>query len=101
MLTKPGWEICGDAVDGNEAVARVIELRPDVIILDLVMPRMNGLKAGQVIKKVLPTAPIVINTLYRTSQVEVEANKHGIRKVVDKGNAAALISAVEELLDAA
>jgi DNA-binding NarL/FixJ family response regulator len=101
LLTKPGWEICGDAVDGNEAVARAIELRPDVIILDLVMPRMNGLKAAEAIRTVLPAAPIVINTLYRTPQVEVEAKKHGIRKVVDKGNVAALISAVEELLDAA
>lgn len=101
LLTKAGWEICGDAVDGNEAVAKAIELRPDVIILDLVMPRMNGLKAAQAIRTVLPTLPIVINTLYRTAQVEVEANKHGIRRVVDKGNPGALISAVEELLDAA
>jgi DNA-binding NarL/FixJ family response regulator len=70
---------------------------PDVIILDLVMPRMKGLKAAESIRTVLPAAPIVINTLYRTPQVEVEAKKHGIRKVVDKGNAGALISAVEEL----
>ena len=101
LLTKPGWEICGDAVDGKEAVARAIELRPDVIILDLVMPRMNGLEAAQAIRTVLPAAPIVINTLYKTTAVEAEANKHGIHKVVDKGNSGALISAVEELLSAA
>jgi DNA-binding NarL/FixJ family response regulator len=41
LRAKPGWEICGDAVDGKEAVARAIELRPDVIVLDLIMPRMD------------------------------------------------------------
>jgi len=44
---EPGWEICGDAVDGKEAVARATKLRPDVIVLDLVMPRMDGLSAAQ------------------------------------------------------
>jgi CheY-like chemotaxis protein len=81
---KPGWEICGDAVDGKEAVARAIERRPDVIVLDLVMPRMDGLSAAQAIRKVLPSVPIVLNTPYGTAEVEREANNLGIRKVVDK-----------------
>ena len=69
---KPGWEICGDAVDGKEAVARAIELRPDVIVLDLVMPRMDGLSAAQAITKVLPSVPMVLNTLYGTAEGERE-----------------------------
>lgn len=101
LLAKPGWEICGDAVDGKEAVARAIELRPDVIVMDLVMPRMDGLSAAEAIRKVLPTVPIVLHTLYGTTEVEVEANKLGIRKVVDKEKPCALVSAVEELLSAA
>jgi DNA-binding NarL/FixJ family response regulator len=101
LLAKPGWEICGDAVDGKDAVARAIELRPDVIILDLVMPRMDGLSAAQAIRKVLPTVPIVLNTLYKSAEVELVANKYGIGKVVDKEKTSALISAVEELLNAA
>jgi len=98
---KPGWEICGDAVDGKEAVARAIELRPDVIVLDFAMPRMNGLSAAQAIRTVLPKVPIVLNTLYGTPEVVREANKLGIHRVVDKATSGALISAVEELLRAA
>ena len=50
------WEICGDALDGKEAIARAIELRPDVIVMDLVMPRMDGLSAAEAIRKVLPNS---------------------------------------------
>jgi len=100
LLAKPGWEICGEAVDGSEAVARAAELRPDVIVLDLFMPRMDGLKAAQAIRRVLPTVPIVLHTLYGTAQVEVEANKLGILRVVDKTQPGMLLSAVEELLSA-
>jgi hypothetical protein len=62
---------------------------------------VDGLSATQAIRKILPTVPIVLNTLYGTTELEVEANKLGIRKVVDKTKSGALISAVEELLSAA
>jgi CheY-like chemotaxis protein len=97
---NPAWKICGDAVDGKEAVARATELRPDLTILDLVMPRMDGLSAAQAISKLLPTVPIVLHTLYGTAEVERAANKYGIRRIVDKTKPGALISAVEELLSA-
>jgi DNA-binding NarL/FixJ family response regulator len=101
LLAKPDWEICGDAADGKEAVARATELRPDVIVLDLVMPHMDGLRAAQAIRKALPTVPIVLNTFYRTAEVELEAPKYGIQKVVDKTTPGTLLSVVEELLSAA
>ena len=99
-LGVPGWEICGDAVDGKEAVARATELCPDLIVMDFAMPRMDGLRAAQEIRKLLPTVPIVLHTLYGTAEVERAANKHGIRRIVDKTKPGALISAVEELLSA-
>jgi len=99
-LGVPGWEICGDAVDGREAVARATELRPDLIVMDFAMPRMDGLRAAQEIRKLLPTVPIVLHTLYGTAEVERAANKHGIQSIVDKTKPGALISAVEELLSA-
>jgi response regulator NasT len=98
---NPAWKICGDAVDGKEAVARATELRPDLVILDVVMPRMDGLSAAQAISKLLPTVPIVLNTFYGTAEVELAAKKLGICRVVDKTKPGALISAVEELLSAA
>ena len=101
LLAKPGWEICGDAVDGKEAVARATELRPDLIILDYAMPRQDGLSAAKEIHKLLPTVPIVLHTLYASTELDLAANKYGIRRVVDKTKSGALISAVEELLSAA
>jgi len=94
------WEICGDATDGREAVAKATELRPDLIVMDLVMPRMDGMSAAQAIRKLLPSVPIVLHTLYGTADVGLAANKHGIRKIVDKTKPGALISAVEELFSA-
>jgi DNA-binding NarL/FixJ family response regulator len=95
-----GWEVCGDAVDGREAVAKAMELRPDLVVLDLAMPRMDGLRAAQEISKRLPAVPIVLHTLYGTTEVERAANQYGIQRVVGKAKPSALISAVEELLSA-
>jgi two-component system, NarL family, response regulator NreC len=97
---NPAWKICGDAVDGKEAVARATELRPDLIVMDFAMPRMDGLTAAQEIRKLLPTVPIVLHTLYGTAEVEQAANKHGILRIADKTKPGALLSAVEELLSA-
>jgi DNA-binding NarL/FixJ family response regulator len=95
---NPGWVICGDATDGKEAIAKATKLRPDLIVMDFAMPRLNGLRAAQAIREVLPTVPIVLNTLYKSAEVELAANKNGIRKVVDKTKPGELISAVEEEL---
>ena len=56
---NPAWKICGDAVDGKEAVVRATKLRPDLIVMDFAMPRMDGLTAAQEIHKLLPTVPRV------------------------------------------
>lgn len=99
LEANPEWEVCGEAVNGQEALARANELRPDVIVLDLAMPVMNGLRAAQEITKVLPTVPIVLYTLYSSTQVELEAKKHGIRKVVEKTHSSDLVSTIQELVD--
>jgi DNA-binding NarL/FixJ family response regulator len=95
---NPEWEVCGEAVNGQEALARATEMHPDVIVLDLAMPVMNGLRAAQEITKVHPAVPIVLHTLYNSPQVELEAKKHGIRKVVEKTHSGALVSAIQELV---
>ena len=99
LEANPEWEVCGEAVNGQEALVRASELRPDVIVIDLAMPVMNGLRAAQEIAKVLPAVPIVLNTLYNSPQVEFEAKKHGIQKVVEKTHSGALFSAIHELVD--
>ena len=99
LSANPEWEVCGEAANGQEALARANEMHPDVIVMDFAMPVMNGLLAAQEITKVQPTVPIVLNTLYNSPQVEFEAKKHGIRKVVEKTQSGALVSAILELVD--
>ena len=99
LEANPGWEVCGEAGNGQEALARVNAMHPDVIVLDFAMPIMNGLIAAQEITKVHPTVPIVLHTLYNSPQVELEAKKHGIRKVVEKTDSGALVSAIKELVE--
>jgi two-component system response regulator NreC len=94
-----GFEVCGEAADGREAVAGAQELWPDLIILDLAMPVMDGLKAAVEIRKIAPEIPIVINTLHDSPQLKVEAFKVGVQAVVSKAAGAdSLLEAVKALL---
>jgi DNA-binding NarL/FixJ family response regulator len=94
-----GWEVCGEAADGREALAKSLELRPDLLIIDLVMPMMDGFQAAREISKALPAMPILMHTQQKTTETIVQARKAGVRKVVIKGEPAEnLLQAIEELL---
>jgi len=93
-----GWQVCGDAVNGRETVKKAVELRPDLVVLDFAMPELNGLMAALEIKRFLPGVPIVMYTMYGSSEVNQEAKKHGISRLVDKAKSGALVAAIEELL---
>ena len=56
----PNWEVCGEAVDGQEAVVKTVELHPDVVILDLAMPEKNGFQAAREISALFPLMPMVL-----------------------------------------
>src|SRR5215469_18536295 len=64
-----GWEVCGEAEDGDEAVPKAAALNPDAIILDLVMPRMDGLEAARHILKASPSVPIILHTSHRPLRI--------------------------------
>jgi DNA-binding NarL/FixJ family response regulator len=96
--SHPGWNVCGDAVNGREAITKATQLKPDLVVLDFAMPRLDGLKAASEIKALLPGVPIVMFTMYGSS-VKQEAEKHGISRLVDKSRAETLIAAIEELLE--
>lgn len=92
------WEICGEAPDGRQAVALATRLRPDLIILDLAMPIMDGLAAARELRKLLPEIPLLMYTMHASPQLEVEARKAGIERIVAKSNSAEILAAARATL---
>jgi DNA-binding NarL/FixJ family response regulator len=64
LENRAGFEVCGEAVDGVNAIEKAKELKPDLIIVDLAMPRMNGAVAASVLKRTMPNVPIILFTMY-------------------------------------
>jgi DNA-binding NarL/FixJ family response regulator len=78
------WDVCGEALDGNQAVDAAVALKPDLILLDYKMPNKNGIEAASELKQKLPETPIVLFTLYKTDQLESEARAAGVDAIVGK-----------------
>jgi DNA-binding NarL/FixJ family response regulator len=89
-------EVCGEANDGKQAVMKAIDLNPDMIILDYSKPGMDGLHVAQEIYKALPTALILICTLFPSRELEKEAMKYGVRHVISKAEMSKALMAVIE-----
>jgi DNA-binding NarL/FixJ family response regulator len=91
-----GWEIIGEASDGAEALEKAKRLRPDVMVLDVTMPKMNGLEACRLLRKRSPQMEILFVTQHDSPQMMREALEAGARGYVVKSNAARdLLAAVE------
>lgn len=84
LETLEGCQVVGEAGDGEEAVAQAQELRPDLIVLDLAMPRMNGVAAASAIKKFMPESKIVLFSMYGEEVGKTLKNASGIDDVVSK-----------------
>ena len=90
------WEVIGEASDGAEAVEKAKNLTPDVMVLDVTMPRMNGLEACRVLRRQAPGLEILFVTQHDSPQMMREALEAGARGYVVKSNAARdLLAAVE------
>jgi DNA-binding NarL/FixJ family response regulator len=93
-----GWEVCGEASDGREAIEMAKQLKPDVVILDIGMPFLNGLDATRQLLQYDPHFKIIVLTITDADQVIREALDAGARGFVLKSDAARdLVSAVEAL----
>jgi two-component system, chemotaxis family, chemotaxis protein CheY len=95
-----GWNVCGEAENGLEALTKAKELSPDLMVLDISMPVMDGLEAARQLKQILPSMPIVMFTSYESAYLLHEAAAAGAREVVSKSDPLErLIRAIEESLD--
>jgi DNA-binding NarL/FixJ family response regulator len=92
------WRVCSEASNGREAIDRVQQAAPDVIVLDFQMPKMNGLDAAKEIRRKAPNVPILMVTLHMSPQLEDQAKKVGIRGACDKGDIGCVVQGVETLL---
>ena len=94
----PGWEVVAEAADGRDAVEKAIQLKADIIILDIGMPNLNGLEATRQILRSLPQARILILTMHESEQVVREVLEAGARGFLLKSDAGRdLVAAVEAL----
>ena len=73
------FEVCGEAENGKEAIAKALELYPDLIVLDLSMPVMNGLDAARELKRLMPTVPLIMYSLFEDVFGEQQARLIGFR----------------------
>lgn len=92
------WEVCGEAANGPDALEKVQLMKPDLIVLDFLMPGMDGLQTAREIGKLVPTIPILMFTMHLSRQLVEEARNVGIRGAVAKSDAGKIIEGVEALL---
>jgi two-component system response regulator NreC len=99
LETDPRYKVSGKASSGADAVAKVRKLRPDLVILDLKMPDMNGFEAARQIFEFAPSTPILMYSMHCSTQHLEEAHKMGIRGYIQKGAGfQTLFEAVEKVL---
>jgi DNA-binding NarL/FixJ family response regulator len=96
---RPEWEICGEGVDGEQAIRLTQELQPDLVILDITMPGMSGLEASSRIRNLRLRVPILIFTTHQSERLSTEVRKAGAQGYVLKSQAARdLVVAMDTIL---
>jgi DNA-binding NarL/FixJ family response regulator len=97
-LESRGLEVCGEAADGREALAKAIELQPDIVILDITMPVLDGFTAAREINKRLPRAGVLLLSMHESASMVNVAKSSGARGYVAKSEGIArLLKAVDAL----
>lgn len=100
LIAHEGWEVCGEATDGRQAVEMAISLRPNIAILDLTMPQLNGLDATRQIRKAAPNTEILIFTMHESERLIREVLAAGARGYLLKSEASQqIVAAVEALAE--
>jgi DNA-binding NarL/FixJ family response regulator len=98
LTARAGWEVCAEAKTGREAVTLAEQLKPEIVVMDIGMPDLNGLEAARRIKKAVPRTEILILTLHFSDQLVREIVEVGVRAYIMKSDADKdLVAAVEAL----
>lgn len=94
-----GWQVCGEAENGREALTQIGEACPDLVVLDLAMPQMNGLQSAREICKVAPHLPMLLLTVQQvSSELVQEARSAGFHGAVSKSTGSEVVRGIETLL---
>ena len=106
LSTRSDVVVCGEAVNGREAVQRAMALKPDLVLLDLAMPELNGAEVASVLKGAMPDTRIILFTMYRDNIGKYLSSAAGIDVVLSKPDgvtklAAAIDSALDQMSDSA
>lgn len=93
------WTVCGDAFNGQDAIEKAADLLPDVVVLDLAMPEMNGLQAAREISRTRPELPMLLLTVQNVSkELTTQAAHAGFRGAVSKSTGSEVVRGIETLL---
>ena len=97
---EPGWEVCGTAVTGREAVERAKELKPDIAVLDMTMPELSGLEAVRQIKRALPQTEVLVFSAHHSEEVVAQVFDAGAKSYICKADAGRhLVAAIRSLAE--
>ena len=100
LRARPQWEICGEAVNGKDAIEKATALDPDVIIMDITMPEMSGIEATREITKLKLRPAVLVFTMHESKNLAATVQEAGARGFVLKSHAARdLLDALEALLN--
>src|SRR6185437_11941611 len=84
LESRPEWKVCGEAANGQEAVEKVKELHPDLIVLDISMPVLDGIGAAKIIRTIAPEVPILILTMHESQHMLQHVQRLGVKGYVPK-----------------
>jgi two-component system response regulator NreC len=92
------WKVCCEVADGDAAVRKSAQLRPDLVMLDFAMPNLDGITAGQQIRELLPNTSVLVYTFMVSPQLERFVKQVGLQGVVAKADTQALIAEMRRIL---
>ena len=95
---EPGWEVCGMAVNGREAVAAAVDLKPDVAVIDMTMPELSGLEALRQIRQASPKTEVLVFSAHTSEEIVAQVFDAGAKSYIRKADAARhLVTAIRSL----